>query len=286
MTSSQHILIHTVGKVGTWTIINACQKYFKNSQIHWSHCLRKDILLETILQAKNHNTKTLNKSVEYDKKEMAYYNFLTSSLNQAAKDINIIEILEQKTHVNVITVIRNPYHHMISSVLHHAEWFFPKLFQEKIKIEEKCNWLKKRIENIFINHVTNSKKNTSEIENKIIHNMTRGLDWWSQEFYSVHHIDILQLEKKSDQLWQLDLPSRKFFIFKFESLNESLPRLINCLTPEINAKIPRLNESRNRPGDWGQIYKWIKTEYHPPQQMIDFYESQALSKKFYPQGLL
>lgn len=281
MMEQEAIIIHTVGKVGTATLLKTLQQYCPDRSVYWTHCLQKRVL-DSIIE--NETKSQLADQFVDSASRASYGTYLSSRLRQAGVGRELLRRLESGEDTTVMTVVRNPYTHALSSIFHHARWFFPELFDDDRTFNEKCDWFDARLTALF-EYVTPGKRSTDDLENTIIGNLTRGLRWWTNEFFVVHGIDILALEG-TGPVWEFHLTNRHFFIIQFELLTESIPNVLRRIEPDIHdVKVAWENNSQQRDSDWGSLYQWVKKYYQPSQEIMNYYESQPLSRKFYPAGL-
>ncbi len=268
--AKEYVLVHQMGKVGSFTIKDTLTMSCFNKQIVQQHWVNIDNISKIFVD--------VMKSSFCENSEFGFKHKLRMSIS--LQETIMVHKYLQINECTIVSGIRSPFSYTISALFQNAELLFPEILDFSLSIEEKIKIITTRINDHF-NFFIISNLIPKTYQEQVLQNGFRYFfEWWEQEFQPAYNFDILSLKNPDDDYWTFNHGKHRFFIYRYEKINTILPKLVKFIDPD--AKMKKVNSNITSDKPWGDVYTQFLKVYEPPESMREFYRSSPYTKKFYP----
>ncbi len=267
--AKEYVLVHQMGKVGSSTINETLGSSCPNKQViqrHWVNINNIDEFIRCMGISDLNNSEV---GLEY---KLGF----SVSLQEAIKLHNCLQVNE----CTIVSGIRSPFSYSMSAFFHNTKLLFPEIIDSSLTLGEKIEFIARRINDRFDSFIINDLIPKTYQEEVFKGIFRYYLGWWEEEFQPVYGFDILSLENPDNDYWTFNHGRHRFFIYRYEKINDILPKLVKFVDPD--AKFKKINSNITSDKPWGEVYTQFLKVYVPSGSMRKFYRSSPYTKKFYP----
>jgi len=261
----QHIFIYQCGKVGSSTLTATLKESAPALDIVQLHFMTPGYL------------KFFSDFIKAPGTPPAYAGSTQKLIDHGRK---VRELLDQTppSEVCIISGFRDPLDRAISALAQDFQHLYPELTFTAEKRQEEMCFVADEIEDLVEGTISGRPCEDFRTRQGVWQTVTCCLDWFDEEFGPALGVNMQKLNIGSKDLIQFRSKGRLCLLYRFETFQDTLPRLVNQLPIAEYREVGKNVSAQKVYGDFLRDFrKW----YRPTRRVWDFYYTSPFYRQFY-----